>query len=65
MANDAFATTREAGTRWGVGGQSPELTRFLEGPQRRDFERRALVSGRGPARAEAGRRPMSPGAPSA
>ena len=38
MTDDAFATTRETGTRWGVGGQSPELTRFLEGPQRRGFE---------------------------
>ena len=43
MTDDAFATTREAGTRWGVGGQSPELTRFLEGPQRRGFELRRAI----------------------
>jgi uncharacterized protein (TIGR00730 family) len=43
MAEDSARTRGGGAERWGVGGQPPEVTRFLEGPQRRGFELRRLI----------------------
>ena len=43
MTDGAPAPAREAAARWGVGGHPPEVTRFLEGPQRRGFELRRAI----------------------
>jgi uncharacterized protein (TIGR00730 family) len=43
MADEAASTRDGDARRWGVGGQPPEVTRFLEGPQRRGFELRRAV----------------------
>jgi uncharacterized protein (TIGR00730 family) len=43
MADEASDTHGSGPARWGVGGQPPEVTRFLEGPQRRGFELRRAI----------------------